>query len=333
MTRVAAGLRWLAFVAALAGCASGDDALAPPPRPWTLPDVGLPAAGSGGASARSVEPEVGEPRTSRPDGAPCQAPYLQVSAGASHTCALDREGCVVCVGDNRGDSGDYIAQAVPVVGRFEHIDAGREHTCGIRDDGTLACWGAIAVAPEGTYVAVTADYHTSCALRADGIGVCWGFSAPELPGNVELMQLVSGGYHACGILLDGSVQCWGDLPMTFDGVFARLAAESRETCGLHEDGSVDCGSSRLRFGVPAGAFVDLDVDSDSACAIRPDGRISCWGQLPEEGGGPPESGRFVQVSIGREPASAGSGHGCAIDEQGALHCWGSDRHGQIRLPD
>jgi hypothetical protein len=257
---------------------------------------------------------------------------LQVTAGPTHTCVLDREGCVVCAGENEGHFGDYTGHAVPPLGKFKHIEAGGEQTCGIHIDGTLACWGATLAPPSGAFVEVTADYQSSCALREDGVGVCWESRAPELPADVKLQHLVSGEYHACGILLDGSVQCWGEPEMTtFEGVFVKLDAESRETCGLREDGSIDCGGSYLRFGVPEGTFVDLDVDSSSACAIRTDGRISCWGQLPEEGSGPPESGRFVQISIGREPAIAGSGHGCAIDEEGALHCWGSDRYGQISL--
>jgi alpha-tubulin suppressor-like RCC1 family protein len=314
-------------------CESERDRPPQAPPVFTPPDPAFGPSVTAGSGSPPME-VVDEPRTSRPDGAACKPPYLQVTAGASHTCVLDREGCVVCVGKNEGHFRDYTGQAVPAMGRFKQIEAGREHTCGIRVDGTLACWGATGSPPAGEFVEVSADYQSSCALRDDGVGVCWDSRSPELPEDVELAHLVSGEYHACGILLDGSVQCWGEADMmNFEGEFAQLAAESRETCALRDDGSVDCGSSWLRFGAPEGRFIFLDVDSDSACAIRPDGRISCWGQLPEEGSGPPESGRFVQLSIGREPASSGSGHGCAIDEEGDLHCWGSDRYGQISLPE
>ena len=55
-----------------------------------------------------------------------------------------------------------------------------------------------------------AGYHT-CGLLADGTVNCWGaefYGLTEVPPGVY--TAVSAQYsHACGLLTDGSIRCWG----------------------------------------------------------------------------------------------------------------------------
>ena len=62
---------------------------------------------------------------------------IQLSAGATHTCAIRSDGTVACWGDN------YFGQSTPPEDlAFRSISAGGEHVCGITlGDLAVACWG------------------------------------------------------------------------------------------------------------------------------------------------------------------------------------------------
>ena len=127
------------------------------------------------------------------------AVWLDVAAGANHTCARTLTAAAFCWGkNNRGQLGtgqaDSLARRpVPVSGGRTWITlaAGGDHSCGIATDSLAYCWGAndkgqlgdssfsdraAPVAVYGTihFVAITAgDAHT-CALAASGVIYCWG---------------------------------------------------------------------------------------------------------------------------------------------------------------
>jgi len=58
----------------------------------------------------------------------------QVSAGSSHSCALDDTG-VVCWGRN-----DYGETDVPLLSNPTQVSAGSSHSCALDDTGVV-CWG------------------------------------------------------------------------------------------------------------------------------------------------------------------------------------------------
>ena len=61
--------------------------------------------------------------------------WIDVSAGASHSCAVDRDGTVECWGFNSH------GRATPPEGAFTTVSAGGRHSCGVRADGRVECWG------------------------------------------------------------------------------------------------------------------------------------------------------------------------------------------------
>ncbi len=121
-----------------------------------------------------------------------------LASGENHTCALRRDGSVVCWGSNQqgavGVTGEGI-QATPVVvggaGPAVRIAAGYSHTCVVRRDRTLVCWGA----------------NTTCQM---GIGP---FQAPRGPQVVpragQVMELGPSSMSTCVVRPDTTVRCWG----------------------------------------------------------------------------------------------------------------------------
>jgi hypothetical protein len=177
---------------------------------------------------------------------------------------------------------------------------------------------------------------------------CWGLGASgrlgygntqavgdnETPGSMDPVNLgngrkakaiAAGDAHACAILDDGTVRCWG---FGFDG---QLGYGTSEIVGDNEvPGSkppVDLGSGRTAKAITAGAF--------HTCAILDDGSVRCWGKNEhgQIGSGnadsvgdneAPGSRPTVDVGGGRTARSivAGQVHTCAILDNGAVRCWG-----------
>ena len=97
-------------------------------------------------------------------------------------------------------------------------------------------------------------------------------------------------------------------------------------CGLLEDGSIDCwgADSGGQLDPPTGAFSTLDLGWSHGCAIDAAGSVVCWGQ-DYSGQASPPSGVFTAIA-------AGGAHTCAIADTSAVHCWGSNTDGQATAP-
>jgi alpha-tubulin suppressor-like RCC1 family protein len=75
--------------------------------------------------------------------APTGSTWYSVSAGDTHTCAVDGDDwSVTCWGNSAN------GQLVAPGGTYDQVDAGWNHTCAVRNNGQVACWGC-AGADEG----------------------------------------------------------------------------------------------------------------------------------------------------------------------------------------
>jgi alpha-tubulin suppressor-like RCC1 family protein len=125
--------------------------------------------------------------------------FASVSTGSDHTCALTREGRGYCWGSNTfgelgigpGGSG---ATPSAVAGdlTFATISTGAGFSCGLIIGGQAYCWGRNLEGQLGTGSA------------------SFGESAPvPVSGTLSFRSLSVGGFHACGITVEGLLHCWG----------------------------------------------------------------------------------------------------------------------------
>ncbi len=173
-------------------------------------------------------------------------------------------------------------------------------------------------------------------MSYNGQLACWGYNndgeASPLPGSFT--QVSAGGYHTCGLKVDGTVGCWGfnsyGQATAPGGTFTQVSAGFYHTCGLKSDSSVTCWgiNDHGQAALPVGTFKQLSGGFSHTCGLKSDGTLACWGAgttntgtLPEYGQSIPPPGTFTQVSAGKY-------HTCGISSNGALTCWGLNTYGQ-----
>lgn len=193
----------------------------------------------------------------------------------SEPCAYGETSCEVCLDDC-------------------HLGAGATSYCG---DGLLDLLEGEACDSGAANSDTSADAcRTTCELSRCGDGVV--DSAEGCDAQSLRWQLIAAAdYYACGILLDGTLRCWGD--PTFTG-----------------------GTSTAP---PAGTFKHVAVESNHACAVSTTGDVICWGEEPlDEGETVPRIGPYQKVEVGTR-------HTCGIRADGTLDCWG-DSYFAARTP-
>lgn len=300
------------------------------------------------------------------EGTPCTVLDLRVaalSAGRSHTCAIDRSGVAYCWGDGLGGalgSAQLVVGRFPVrvsdTARFTQVAAGGDFTCGVLQDSTLRCWGKSQAVPgwpapqavprqlatESKFVSVSSGARHACALDRDGNASCWGWNvdgetgigsagidAALIPqptfvlGQHRFMGLSAGAGFTCGVDVDFITWCWGS------NAHGILGDQASEQCG--DVNPLPCSSRPVRIAMPEA--VKVSAGTGHACALTRGGAVYCWG---ENGSG--QLGFFDQSRrLVREPrrvplpaeetiteVSSGGLKTCALSAQQRLHCWGSD---------
>ena len=113
----------------------------------------------------------------------------------------------------------------------------------------------------------------------------------------------TGMHHTCGVMIDGSVACWGDnkngQSTPPEGQFRSVGVGEDHARGVMIDGSVTCwGYGYNEYGQstpPEGEFVSVSAESQLTCGMRMDGSVACWGLRVSEA---PE-GEYGSVSVWR----------------------------------
>ncbi len=240
----------------------------------------------------------------------------QVSIGKKDTCALLSTGHVDCWGENgRGQVGnekdEEASVSTPVeVNHLEHvteIQVGWDFACALIEGGTVKCWGENGLGNIG-----------SGRKAKEGESVL----VPEEAKVKEVSKLDAYFKHACGLLTNGTLKCWG-----YDF--------------FDELGNNDEGEFAEAIETPVAAFypkaaTDVSLGHYHTCIVE-SGTVECWGETYEGQLGDGSEG--VYHTIDYEPQATGlseavevaSGYDdtCARIKSGHVYCWGVNYFGEV----
>ncbi len=266
----------------------------------------------------------------------------QIATGNFHACALLADGTVRCWGNNQngrlGD-GTTTGSVNPVqvlesgstpLGGVTQIAAGGSHTCALLDDETVRCWGnnGSGQLGNGTDTGSNPNPNPVQVLASGRAG-----SNPVVLGGVT--QIAAGNLHACALLKDRTVRCWGNNqngqlgdgttdirnnpvkvlvsgtassnPVVLAGV-TQIAAGGSHTCALLDVGTVRCWGSNVSGALGDGTTADrtrpVEVLSDTASS-NPD------------------------VLAGVTRIAPGESQTCALLEDRTVRCWGRNAERQL----
>jgi alpha-tubulin suppressor-like RCC1 family protein len=202
------------------------------------------------------------------------------------------------------------------------IDGGREFACAVVDDGTIQCWGdntfgQLGNGSKGVSAQSLVPVESS---RSVITGVMAGTTA---------VSLSAGRYHACALMGDGTVKCWG---LNYDG----QVGDGSNAAELLTAVSV----SGITGLTPEATAVDISAGSYHTCAAMANGTVRCWGhgQNGQLGDATTVSKSTPTVVAGITGLSAdttamsvtaGALHSCAVMGDRSLKCWGHNNPGQL----
>lgn len=283
------------------------------------------------------------------------------------------------------------------------VAPGNAHTCALRQDRSVMCWGdnvygqlgnadgdlASRLVPDrvsglGDAVELHSGAYFSCARRQNGEILCWGDNqngqlgngggesnsvTPVMVGSIANAQQLSVGYdHACALLADQTVACWGNnaqgqlgngsntnapAPVAVSGITNAVAVQAGTyaSCAVIAGGSVRCwgenGNGQLGNGSTTGSNVPVNVSGLSGvtalamgnahvCALLAGGDVSCWGSnAGRQFGNIAFAAGFSSVPVqatsvsGVQAITAGNQHTCAVTGAGEVECWGTAASGEM----
>ena len=300
---------------------------------------------------------------------------VYVSSGDGYTCVINNLGEVECIGSNsQGQSSHNWSQIAPL-NTAVSISSGVHHTCAILDNASMWCWGdnslgelgfgtttgtnepaAFVNLPAGkTAVAAATGNGFTCSIMHDGSAYCWGGNAlgqigdgtttnrnspslVDLPGGGPASALDAGGSHACALLENGSLWCWGE------NTYGQLGdgtdcPDFSTNNGCNGNNGKNSPSQVL---LPAGrTAISISAANRHTCAILDNGSAMCWGQggsgvlgagLITGWGHKQSTPVYVDLPAGQNATSIDvfSTHACAtLEGNSSVMCWGYNGNGQL----
>ena len=200
-----------------------------------------------------------------------------VSAGDDHTCAILDTAQVRCWGNgvdgqngngnnqNIGETeGDVAASSNVALGAGRTAVAlagGRSFSCAILDTGQVRCWGEGDAGRLGN--GATADVGNG-VLPVDG-----ATNIVDLGAGRTATAIVAGVAHACALMDDGRVKCWGESDL---GRLGNLATQD-----IGDQAGEVAANAPVNFG-PGRTVTALSAGQNHTCAVLDTGAVRCWGE-------------------------------------------------------
>ena len=271
---------------------------------------------------------------------------VEITTGGDHTCARLDDHTIKCwgyngfgqlgqgstsnIGDGSGEMTSLSVITLPTGRTALQVAAGENFTCARLDDGTVICWGINSNGQLG---------QDDTTHRGDGSGAAVSALTAISLGKTAV-QVVAGYTHACALLEDSTVKCWGhnggsDGKLGLESLDESRGVATGEMAALS---TIDFGTNRIALQIAAGSL--------HTCALLDNGTVKCWGnndygQLglgdrTARGSGSGDMGTgLAAVDLGASAIEISSGfqHSCALLVNGKVKCWGFNQFGQLGLGD
>jgi alpha-tubulin suppressor-like RCC1 family protein len=273
----------------------------------------------------------------------------QVSGQFQHVCARFDDGRIKCWGFNAGglglgdtisrgaapgQMGDNLPYVDLGVGRKAiHVEAGSHFTCAVFEDGALRCWG------DNSFGRLGAG-NAAPSRGADPGQMGNNLPAVDLGLGRSVRSVALGNMHACVILDNEKVKCWGG------GSLGQLGLGDSINRG-DAPGTMGSNLPELDLG-PGRTVKQLGLGAEHSCAVLDDGSLKCWGyneygalglgDTNMRGRDPGTMGAnlpTVDLGPGRKVTAVAAGfhHTCALLDTGQVKCWGNGGDGAPGVGD
>lgn len=267
---------------------------------------------------------------------------VSLAAGTGHTCARLADGSVNCQGTNIAGAHGAVTMAAASMDTFAVMPDGSVKSWTYAFNGAYTSPTPVAVPgvqPPGVLpIDVGAEGGPGpCFLLSNGQVSCLHDTAP-VPGLSDVVEVRVGVNHACALLADGRVKCWGDNDWgqlgrgTVDpgdlGYWLQAPDFVVETIGGANAPIVDA------IGIHAGDY--------HACALMRDTTVKCWGRQYMSGSTALISpvaltmrrndGQATTTMTGVHGVAAGAFHTCAAMADGTASCWGINLFNMLSVP-
>ena len=271
-----------------------------------------------GAPADNGENTDGE--TSGPRRPGTGTPLKKLSLSENHACAITG-GAVKCWGRNNGgnlgrEAATRTSTPTPVsvpelTSNTQSVAVGESFSCALTGR-VVQCWGRNSSGQLGNGT----DDDSTIPVQVMGI-------------TTGATSVVAGINHACAIVTNGTVRCWGE--------------NNRGQLGKGDRASVQDNIPVLVL-EPAGTLlrniVSITAGRSHTCALLENGTAKCWG-LNINGrlaNGNTNPFSLTPAAVLESPGTplanivqiaAGQNHTCAVLEGGTVKCWGENNNGKL----
>ncbi len=187
------------------------------------------------------------------------------------TCGIRPDGVLVCAGGTM--------DGLEIAGPFIDVDSYTDSVCALDGAGQARCWngGVSSPAPEGTFTQIgKGSGDRACGLALDGSIECLIITPPEGDGFVQVEVHKN---YGCARAANGAVTCFGTSHQPdADSRFRTMSTGQSAACGVHLDGSIECWGNTESWYTPGGfadSYVDVTVTDAAICAVRDDLSVQC----------------------------------------------------------
>jgi alpha-tubulin suppressor-like RCC1 family protein len=283
---------------------------------------------------------------------------IDVQSGLNHSCVIIADGRVKCWGRNHkgqlgyGDTKDRGATAgtmgdkLPFVNlgtglTAKQLGMGQDFTCALLSNNTVKCWGDNQYGNLG---------RGNKSIYGDGTNEMGNSLPPvDLGTGRTARSIAVGHFHACAILDNNSVKCWGA------NDFGQLGQGRGNATTLIAVGDepYEMGNNLPSVNLGSGLTArSISASTSHTCAVLSDYNLKCWGDnyagqlglgstaafvgtlASEMGDGLPKVNLGTLLWWWQEPVTSvqvGMFTTCAVLITGRIKCWGQNVYGQIGI--